>query len=1347
MNIGSSAFSGCSSLSSITIPNSVTSIDSYAFDGCRLDSLTIGSGLTSIGWNAFRYDTLSYLNYNCPANILSYLVKSRLATVIIGDNVTTLPSSAFSDCGSLTSVVLPSGMNNIPGSAFYNCNSLSSITIPSSVTSIGSSAFYNCSSLSSITIPAGVTSIANRAFDGCRLDSLTIGTGLTTIGSYAFHDDTLSYLSYNCPANILGAFVKSRLATVVIGSQVTSIPNQAFYNCSNLETLILSDGVTSIGNYAFAGCTSLTSLTILSSVTTIGQHAFGGCSSLVSLSIPSGVTSIGNSAFINCTALTSVEYNAIRCSVPYNNWDGHIFEGCDNITSFTFGDSVEVIPACCVGLSNLTSVTIPASVDTIDYNAFKNCDALTETHFNGTIEEWLGITMYSSPIEHSYNLYLGDSLLTDLVIPGTIDTVNTNLRYDTTLRSVSIMNGPTCIAANAFSDCGHISSVRISNSVNAIGSRAFAYTDIDSVFVGTGVTWMGMSVFGTIKYFEYNSNASLVWIQQHYDGMMNPTYTSSHSQVANDSLTTVVIGDQMTTIESSAFQNCSSLSSITIGSQVDTIMTYAFSGTGITSIVIPNNVTYIGPSAFLSCNNLASVTLSDSLTEISEGLFYNCPSLTSITIPDAVTAIGTNAFRNCASLQQVKLPNGITVIEDQTFTGCTSLRSVTIPDSVYYIGVAAFSNCTNLDTLIVGSGLFDMGYASFSGHDLSTGVFSGAHISHLEYNCWYNLPAKLSRDSLRTVVIGDEVTDIYDSAFANSPLLSSVTMSANLWSIGKDAFAGCTALDSITFPSATPPYFVDSRNMGTGYVVPFSYLNLIRVPCGAYSNYYNALHGSATGYVVYDQLNDQYLAWDTVLARILQETQVDLTFSALTADADQGEALVWYHDAWLPSAEAPRPANCADSSVNVKAVPNYGYHFDHWSDGTTANPTTLYLTGNNSLTAYFAPNQYTVTLLSSNNSYGTVDGGGSYTYLDTATIEATAATHYHFLRWSDGSLENPRQVVVDTDITLTAMFVPDTHHVSVVANGNYGTVTGTNDYGYGLIVTVRATAASGYYFVRWADGSTANPATFTCTGDTTVVAIFSPIVTPELCMVSVENDRNVLLWDREELPIVSYTVYREGTTNGHYDAVATIPYAEAGQWTDTASRPINRSYRYRLTATDTCGNESQSGGIHKTMHLTISQGVSGTWNLVWTPYEGADYSTYVIYRGTSASDISQIDIMPSAGNTTYSDPDAPTGEVYYQVGVMMSTPCGAATKAATISLSNIASSSNPGGGTEGIDDIAQNGIRVWSANGSIHTEGAEGETVHVFDMIGRQVATHNLPAGVYMVKIGHCPARKVLVVR
>ena len=166
------AFSGCSSLSSISLPEGVTSIGSFAFQNCSsLSSITFGdnSQLTSIGIQAF---------YGC----------SSLSSINIPNGVTSIGNQAFSGCISLSSIILPEGVTSIGSSAFRGCSSLSSINIPNGVTSIGDYAFHNCSSLSSIAIPESVKSIGNYAFSGCSsLSSINIPEGVTSIGNYAFY--------------------------------------------------------------------------------------------------------------------------------------------------------------------------------------------------------------------------------------------------------------------------------------------------------------------------------------------------------------------------------------------------------------------------------------------------------------------------------------------------------------------------------------------------------------------------------------------------------------------------------------------------------------------------------------------------------------------------------------------------------------------------------------------------------------------------------------------------------------------------------------------------------------------------------------------------------------------------------------------------------------------------------------------------------------------------------------------------------------------------------------------------------------------------------------------------------
>ena len=200
-SIGEWAFSGCSGLTSIIIPNSVTGIGKEAFRNCSgLTSVTIPNSVTRIGEYAF---------FNC----------SGLTSVTIPNSVTSIGEYVFSNCTGLTSITIPNSVTSIGHCAFLNCSGLTSITIPNSVTSIGRSSFYGCSSLTSITIPNSVTSIGGSAFNSCSsLTSVTIPNSVTSIGDYAF---------YGC----------SGLTSITIPNSVTEIYSGAFANCLNLENV------------------------------------------------------------------------------------------------------------------------------------------------------------------------------------------------------------------------------------------------------------------------------------------------------------------------------------------------------------------------------------------------------------------------------------------------------------------------------------------------------------------------------------------------------------------------------------------------------------------------------------------------------------------------------------------------------------------------------------------------------------------------------------------------------------------------------------------------------------------------------------------------------------------------------------------------------------------------------------------------------------------------------------------------------------------------------------------------------------------------------------------------------
>ncbi len=399
--IGDYVFFDCTRLTSVTIPNSVTSIREGAFCFCTgFTSFTIPSNVTSIGDNAFQY---------C----------SGLTSVTISNSVTSISIEAFRNCIGLTSITIPNSVTSIGEGAFLSCSALTEIivseenstfssiegvlfskdktilvtlpssksqsyTMPNSVISIGNKAFAGCSGLKSVSIPNSVTSIGYGAFSGCSgLTFVTLPDSVTSIGGYAF-------------SGCIG------LTFVTIPDSVTSIGDGAFYSCIELTSVTIPNSVTSIGRYTFCYCRGLTSVTIPNSVTSIGKEAFNGCSGLTSFTIPNSVTSISDFSFSGCSGLTSVTIPDSVTSIG-----SFSFFGCTGLTSVTIPNSVTSIGfRAFSSCSGLTSITIPSSVTSIVTSAFQNCIGLTEIHNNNATPQNIDNTVFNGIDKTTCTLYV-----------------------------------------------------------------------------------------------------------------------------------------------------------------------------------------------------------------------------------------------------------------------------------------------------------------------------------------------------------------------------------------------------------------------------------------------------------------------------------------------------------------------------------------------------------------------------------------------------------------------------------------------------------------------------------------------------------------------------------------------------------------------------------------------------------------------------------------------------------------------------------------------------------------------------------------------------------------------------
>ncbi len=835
--IGESAFSGCTNLTRVTIPTSVTRIDFCAFSHC--------SGLTSID---------------------------------IPNSVTHIGYMSFTECSGLRNVVIPNSVTYIDYCAFEGCSNLSDVTIGSSVSSISWFAFENCPLTRVIclaTTPPEMAGGDGEAPEPTMFDYYIFSNATLYVpkGTYDAYRVATDWKNFSNIQEFSSDFEYNGIYYRITGSNTVEVTfrDERFNSYSgsvDIPPTVPYDGktylVTGIGEMAFSDCVNLTKVTIPNSVDYIEHSAFSHCSGLTSINIPNSVTFIGNWAFYQCSGLESVTIPNSVTSIGDN-----AFGNCSNMTTLTIGSSVSLIYlwtfAYCSNLTCVISLsTTPPELDAPDavppedlfdsavcsnatlwvpkgsksayqvangWKKFSNIEELpydfekngiyyriisgrsnavevTYKYFEDGLHptsDYSGSVTIPDEVDNNGRTYqvtaIGDYAfynctdLTDITIPNSVASIGDWAFYRCTgLSSVTIPNQVTSIDGFTFSSCTGLTSVTIPNSVTNIRQNAFQNCGLITSVVCMAVTPP------TIEQGAFNSSiysqATLAVPKGCLSAYQAANYWKNFSNI-------IELTGQYDFIVDGVIYKITDTNTVKV-TYMDTDFN-SYSG----NVVIPDSVKYEGVTYVV--------------TAIDGAAFGNCTNLTSVTIPNTVTSIGSGAFGYCSNLQEVVIPNSVTSIGYLAFYGCTSLTSVTIGALMNNIGLSAFNNCslTSVTCLALTPPSMSNGavFSNDTYSNVALEVPKGCKSAYQAADYWKNFTNIIEVTGQFDFVVDRviyrktgpntvEVTSINSNLSSYSgevEIPDSVTydgVTYNVTAIGEAAFAKCSNLTGVAIPNS-----------------------------------------------------------------------------------------------------------------------------------------------------------------------------------------------------------------------------------------------------------------------------------------------------------------------------------------------------------------------------------------------------------------------------------------------------------------------------------------------------------------------------------------------------------------
>ena len=728
----------CNALSSVTIPEGVTTIKEFAFHGDRqVTELVLPSTLTTIVENALGLTGIQELRL--PGAITSI-------------------SKAFADMNALTDVYVPAGYDCTD---FYTRTKLRSdarvhlplgsnaahtfqgvfviaddgydgllarkaddgtngfilvgttrafteLVLPVGITAIGDEAFLDHVSMEAVTLPDGLLTIGNRAFEGTQLSSLILPESVTSIGDAAFLDTPMISVTFAENGNLTAigadAFRNTELSEVNLKPGLERIGNRALLECEHLTAVTLPDTITEIGDQAFQG-SGITALTLPEQLLTLGAYAFEGTQITGEIVIPGAVTDIGEQAFGN-TGITDVFFLGTETKIQ------------GPVTGSASGQSA---------LMHALPVSVTARSISYHYDSFVDADAPDWTYvwaFKNNGLHWK--SSYTDAFSGAPALYQEDELLVALTYTGT------------SMPSMTILQGVGVLGEHLLANHNEITGIQLPSSLRIIDDYAFSHAEyLTGITLPEGVLSLG------VRAFEHCKAMTSVLLPDSMNRLSDYTFDGCY-QVPG-----IVLPDNMTYVGNSALGDVAGTRTFTVNIDSNTVRLlssyeffydrqhpeYRYKWINDTEDIYDPNTgsflytvdrsglelnRYLGSAAEIVIDSRVIGIGSNAFYWYNEGNEVVNTTLEKITFPEGMRYISSSAFHSARKLREVSLPGTLETISDSAFYWCP-IESLTIPDAVTYIGSYAFHNSRTPEVTLKNDGV-EVGYQAFS---LPTLVYCG----------------------------------------------------------------------------------------------------------------------------------------------------------------------------------------------------------------------------------------------------------------------------------------------------------------------------------------------------------------------------------------------------------------------------------------------------------------------------------------------------------------------------------------------------------------------------------------------------------------------------------------------